>query len=115
MPRINQEKLDKLFIVMRNKKCRLILKHIGERGCKGYAEINSVFKWERGLYGHVIRLMVNSNLIVKDKLIKQYILTRIGVQTLRVIKKYEKLCSEYDLSDCRADGRIKREVVGRKL
>ncbi len=58
----------------------------------------------KGILNHYLRTLVQCKVIKKDK--RQYFLTRIGLQTVKLIKNFEKVCISYDLSDCNADGII---------
>lgn len=108
--RVDEKLLDNVWGVIQNKTIRNILRYIGSDSGYNYTAllnfINPHKKTSNGRTAYYLRKMLDAKIVKIDESTKKYILTRIGVQSLQVIKDFENICSRFDLSDCDADGKI---------
>ena len=117
MSEINKVNIREIFHMMGNHKAREILKILDVENALTYKEVKESIQLIDGLPAYYLRKMEKLGLVRHDREMHRWFLTRAAVKIVRVIKTFEKFCTEYDMNDVDADGKVKLfvEVVGRKL
>jgi len=105
MASIDKNQISKIYSVINAKerlKCLLIFKKDTSLTHKEVFTLLGISSSSHTTY--FLRKLVEAKLLKHEK--SRYFLTRIGLDTLKLIKNFEKVCMTYDLSDCDADGKI---------
>lgn len=115
--KINEKQFNMSIAVLSRSVSRQILFLLYADNAMTYTEIKEAItkykEWgetDRGKFAYYLRILREGNLIKKER--EYYCLTRIGLQITKLVNDVQKICMDYDLSDCDADGKI--EVMVRR-
>ncbi len=114
---INDKQLRKIWKIMATPSTREIIRELSIKPNTAYTYTELLtlirlkiypqqlpIKANNGKTAYHIRKMLKSGVFRKDD--KYYFLSRIGLECVKVIKNFERLCKEFNLDDCDADGKI---------
>lgn len=113
MIQVTNRQLDIIWKISGSPISQQIMKKMGTQKSYRYSEIKKFTvssnndKMAGGLTHYYTTKMLKANILKKDKSTGEYYLSRIGVRMLEVIKTFEEIIAEYDLSDVKADGKLK--------
>jgi len=120
--RINEQQLDRIYRTIYLKKTRNVLKVLSESEPITFSQFKGLIgniTDSNNITAYFVKKLVKSNLIKKDKKTGYYLLTRFGVQVHDLMKSFESICTEYDMTDCDGDGKInmviKRNIGKRRI
>lgn len=107
--RINQKQFEKIIVLIKNQRIRNVLYALDRDVPLRYVELLGILQCKTKPAGsYYIRKMKEVGLVIKQD--NLYYLGRIGKEIAKFSKKTERLCMEFDLDDCDADGRIKMVI-----
>lgn len=118
--KLDEKKLDKIYQSVHSENCRMLMKILEDDKGRTYSDLKREFqilnKRSKNYNSFATFLLkLKRTGIVKKTSGGIWILTRIGIQTKRLMENFESICMTYDLSEADADGRVELVVVGRKL
>ncbi len=108
---IDKEQVERILSVIGSKKSRELLYLLNKNPLK-YVDVRDSMNQKGNTTAFHIRKLKNAKIIKVEK--HFYFLTRIGIETVKLLKAFETVCVSFDLSDANADGVIKSIVVRKK-
>ena len=108
---IDREQVERILAVIGSKKSRELLYLLNKNPLK-YVDVRNQMSQKSNSTAFYIKKLKNAKIIRVDK--HYYFLTRIGIETIKLLKAFETVCVSFDLSDANADGIIKSIVVRNK-
>lgn len=117
MSEINKTHMREIFHMMGNSTARTIIKLLDVENALSYKEIKNSLTMTDGLPAYYLRKMERLGLVRHDAEVHRWYLSRVSIKLVKVIRTFEKYCTEYDMNDVDSDGKVKIfvEVVGRKI
>lgn len=120
---VSDSQLRKIWKICGNSIALAVIKRMGIDKSLIFSDIQKIvdkefnFSQKSNTTAYYVRQMKYCGVVKKDKDSGRYFLTRIGVQMLDVVNKFEEIIKTYDLSDCDAEGKVRIElsIEGRKL
>ena len=113
MTNINKKQLGLVYTVISSKTQLNFLRNFNHKNSFTFLEISTKMALNSSHTSYFLRRLEKAKLIKKDE--KRWFLTRIGLDTIKILKRFEKVCTEYDLSDCDADGKINFVIQRNRL
>lgn len=108
--RVNEEWFDQILSVLRSKHQRKILYLFKDDKAYNYTEVMKMVGYKTSnVFAFHLRALLNAKLVKKEN--NLYFISRLGIETIKLLDQYKQICMSFDLSDCDADGRVKLMVV----
>ncbi len=111
MAYVDRNQVERVLKIISSKDSRTLLSMLNKYPLK-HTEISKNLEKSSNISSYHIRRLKNSKMIKVDK--GYYFLTRVGIETVKLLKAFETVCLTFDLSDASADGIIKSIVVRHK-
>ena len=113
---LDEKKLSRIVKCLSNKTQRKIMHLLEGDKALRFSELKLLITKNpssSGIFAYNVKVMKDLGIISRDN--NGYFLTRVGVQLLKLLESFEKICSSYDISDCDKDGKIVMSVRDRQL
>ena len=105
MRRVSEHKLSRIYQIIQSKKLRKLMAIISENEPINYSDLRLLTDYATPQsFAYHLAKCKNLGMVKIDD--RKYMLTRIGLQVLNLVKSFEEMCYSYDLDDCDADGKI---------
>ena len=101
---IDEKQLSKIWKVIASHNMRSTFRMISKKEPLSHREIVLNIGLTKTSSAYYIKKLTTLGLIKRDE--RMYYLTRIGLQVIKVMNNFEKICMKYDLSDVNAEGKI---------
>ena len=108
---IDKDQVEQVLTVIGSESSRKLLSMLNKNPLK-HTEIRKGMEQTSNISSYYIKRLRNAKMVKIDK--GYYFLTRIGIETVKLLKAFETVCMTFDLSDADADGVIKSIVVRHK-
>lgn len=103
--KVDHKKVQIILRIVGNPTVRNMLQTLGKNEPLRHSDIKKLSKTSNyGMSTHFIQKMVKVGIIKKE--MHHYYLTRLGLESVKLINKFEKRCLTFDLSDCDAEGHV---------
>ena len=110
--KLNESQLHQIVTIISKKPFRELLYSFNINEGYSFTELRQfVEKFYAGkkrsaTFNYYLHKCKDNILVRKDKRTGLYYLSRLGVETVCLMKNFEKVCMEYDLNDVDADGML---------
>lgn len=111
MAYIDKEQVKLILKILGSENSRQLLLLLNKDPLK-YVDAKKKLNQKSNTTAFHIRKLKNAKIIKVDK--GYYFLTRIGIETVKLLKAFETVCVSFDLSDANKDGIIQSIVVRHK-
>ena len=107
--KVNEKWFDDILSVVKSKKQRKILCLFEGDKVYSYTELMNMYGETSNKFAFHLKALLNSKVVKKEA--KLYFLSRLGIETIKLLEQYKKICMSFDLSDCDADGKVQLMVI----